>query len=145
MGRRRVGEGSNAPSMPKKAPRAPSFSFTPSTAKGNKDAYPLIFPPSNRGLHFVIDEQWICYDNFTNRKTSEQKFLYVHSLRTLGLLDGMMGLIRNLGWMEYIRMQCTSYDYLMLEFLSSSNMNWDSQYRGQEVGITFACLTYTIG
>ena len=34
-------------------------------------------------------------------------------------------------------MQCTSYDHLMIEFLSSLNVNWDGHFRGQEVKITF--------
>jgi len=34
-------------------------------------------------------------------------------------------------------MQCTSYDHLMIEFLSFLSVNWDGQFRGQEVDITF--------
>ena len=59
------------------------------------------------------------------------------SLQSLGLLDDMINLIRNLGWVEYVKMQCTSYNYLMLEFLSSLNVDWDDKYRGDEVEVTF--------
>ena len=105
MGRKHVGDGLKAPSLPKKAPRAPPSSSTPSSVKGNKDVYPLILPPSTRGLHFVSDVQRGNYAHLTTRKTSEQKFFHVDSLRTLGLLDDMLSLMNNLGWMEYIQMQ----------------------------------------
>jgi len=82
MGKKKVREGSKAPSMPKKAPRAPSSFSTRSIAKGNKDAYPLILPASTRGLYFVSDGQRAHYENLTNRKTSEQKFLHVDPLTT---------------------------------------------------------------
>ena len=97
MGKKRVGEGYKAPSLPKKASRAPSSSTAPSIAKGTKDAYPLILPTSTRGLHFASDDQKAWYENLTTRKTSEQKLFHVDSLRTLGLLDDMMSLIHKLG------------------------------------------------
>ena len=53
------------------------------------------------------------------------------------MLDDMLALIGKLGWMEYIGMQCTSYECLMIEFLSSHNVNWGGNFRGQEVEITF--------
>ena len=34
-------------------------------------------------------------------------------------------------------MQCTSYDRLMIEFLSSLNIDWDGNYGGHEVAIYF--------
>jgi len=137
MSKKKVGEGSKAPSLPKKAQRAPSSSTAPSTAKGNKNAYPVILLTSTRGLHFANDEQQTKYEILTTRKISEQKFFHVESLRNLGLLDDMMNLIYNLGWAKYIGMQCTSYDRLMLEFLSSWNVNWEGKFRGQEVDIIF--------
>jgi len=53
------------------------------------------------------------------------------------MLDDMLALIGKLGWIEYIGMQCTSYDRLMIEFLSSSNVNWNGAFRGPEVEISF--------
>jgi len=41
------------------------------------------------------------------------------------MLDDMLHLMRKLGWMEYIGMQYTSYDWLMIEFLSFLNVNTD--------------------
>jgi len=68
---------------------------------------------------------------------SKNTFIYVDSLQTLGMLDDMLHLISKLGWTEYIGMQCTSYDRLMIEFLSSLNVNWDGRFRGHEVEISF--------
>ena len=89
IGKKRVGEGSEAPSIPKKALRAPSSTSTPSTIKGNKDAYPLILPPSTRGLHFFNDEQRARYESLTTRTTSEQKLFHADPLKALDLLDMM--------------------------------------------------------
>ena len=84
--------------------------------KGTKDAYLLILSTSTRGLYFASNEQKTHYEILTTRKASEQKFFHVDSFRNLGLLDDMLSLIRNLGWIEHIGMQCTSYDHLILEF-----------------------------
>jgi len=61
------------------------------------------------------------YETF--RKISDQKFWYIDSLRTLGMLDDMVALLGNLGWMEYVEMQCVSYNQLVIEFLSSLNVD----------------------
>jgi len=39
------------------------------------------------------------------------------------MLDDVVTLLSNLGWMEYVQMSCVSYDWLILEFLSSLNVN----------------------
>jgi len=52
MGKKRLREGSKAPSMPKKSSKTTSSSAAPSTAKGTKNAYLLILPASTMGLHF---------------------------------------------------------------------------------------------
>jgi len=145
MGKKRVWEGSKAPSLPKKSSKTTSFSTAPSTAKGTKDAYPLILPTCTRGLHFASEEQKTRYEILATRKTSEQKFFHVDSLRTLGLLHDTLSIMYKLGWMEYIGIQYTSYDHLMIEFLSSLNVNWDGKFRGQEVDITFHMFTLTAG
>lgn len=137
MGKKWVGEDSNAPSLPKKSSRATSLSAAPSSAKGRKDAYPLILPASTRGLHFVSEEQKTQYETLATRNTSEQKYFRVNSLRILGMLDDMLTLIGKLEWIEYIGMQCTSYDRLMIDFLNSLNVNWDENLRCQKVEITF--------
>jgi len=123
--------------MPKKSSKATSFSTTPSSTKGTKDANPLILPASTRGMHFVSEEQKIRYEALATSNASEQKYFHLDSLRTLGMLDKMLQFIGKLGWTEYIGMQCTSYDRLMLEFLSSLNANWDGTFRGHEVEISF--------
>jgi len=110
MGKKRVEEGSRAPSPPKKTSRPTSSSAAPASAKGTKDAYPLILPASTRGLQFVSDEQMSRYAILATRNTSEQKFFHADSLHSLGMLDDMLTLISRLGWAEYITMQCTSYD-----------------------------------
>jgi len=38
------------------------------------------------------------------RKTTYQKFWHVDSLRQLGMLDAVVALLSNLGWMEYVEM-----------------------------------------
>jgi len=83
MGKKRVGEASKGPSLPKKSSKA-SSSLTPSCTKGTKDAYPLMLPPSTRGLTFVNDEQRPKYEILCTKKTSEQKFWHIESLRQLG-------------------------------------------------------------
>ena len=47
----------------------------------------------------------------------------------------MLTLLGRLGWTEYIQMQYTSYDRLLVEFLSSLNVDWDGNYGGHEVAI----------
>ena len=106
-------------------------------SKGTKDAYPFILPASTRGLHFASKEQKARYEILATRKTSEQKYFHVDSLRTLGMLNDMLHLICKLGWTEYIDMQRTSYDRFMREFLSSLNVNWDGTFRGREGEISF--------
>ena len=119
MGRKRTGETSKAPSLPKKSSRATPSSTALTAAKGTKDAYPLILPASTRDLQFVNNEQKSRYEVLVTRNTSEQKYFLADSLRSLGLLDDLFTLLGRLGWTEYITMQCTSYDHLMVEFLSS--------------------------
>ena len=145
MGKKRAGETSKAPSQPKRSSRPTSSSATPTSAKGTKDAYPLILPASTRGLQFVSDEQKSWYATLATRNTSEQKFFHADSLRSLGLLDDMLVLIGRLGWTEYITMQCTSYDRLMIEFLSSLHVDWDGTFDGHEVAIYFRMFKWTTG
>ena len=75
--KKRVGEGSKAPSLPKKSSRTPSSSVVPSIAKVTKDAYLLILPVSSRGLHFATEEQKTQYEILAPRKPSEQKYFHV--------------------------------------------------------------------
>jgi len=53
------------------------------------------------------------------------------------MLDDVVTLLINLDWLEYIEMKCVSYDWLVIEFLSSLNVDWANPLRGQEVLITF--------
>ena len=53
------------------------------------------------------------------------------------MLDDMLTLIGRLVWTKYISMQCPSYDRLMIEFLSSLDVDWDGSYGGHEVAIYF--------
>ena len=87
MGKKRVGESSQAPSLPKKTSRASSSSGAHSRTRGTKDAYPLILPPSTRGLIFVHDAKKLKYESLSVRLTSEQKFLHVESLQNLGIYE----------------------------------------------------------
>jgi len=75
-----VGESSQAPSLPKKTSGASSSSGARSRTQGTKDAYPLILPPSTRGLIFVNDAQKLKDESLSVRLTSEQKFLHVESM-----------------------------------------------------------------
>ena len=136
MGKKRVHEASKGPSLPKKSLKA-SSSQAPSRTKGTKDVYPLMLPPSIRGLTFVNDEQRSKYEILSARKTSEQKFWQIESLRQLGMLDDIVALFRNLGWLEYVEMKYVAYNWLVVEFLSLLNVDWVSLYRCQEVLITF--------
>lgn len=137
MGKKRVGESSRAPSQPKKSSRATSSSAATASAKGTKDAYPLILPASTRGLQFVSDEQKSRYELLSTRNTSEKKYFHADSLRSLAMLYDMLTLIGRLGCTEYINMQCTSYDRLKIKFLSSLQIDWDGSYGGHEVAIYF--------
>ena len=93
MGKKWVGEGSKAPSQPKKSSRATSSSAATASAKGTKDAYALILSASTRGLQFVSDEQKSRYEILVTRNTSEQKYFHANSLRSLGLLDDLLTLL----------------------------------------------------
>ena len=53
------------------------------------------------------------------------------------MLDDMLTSISRLGWAEYTTLQCTSYDRLMIEFLSSLHIDWDGTFKGHEVVISF--------
>ena len=137
MGKKRVGEPSRVPSQPKKSSRPTSSSTVPASAKGTKDAYPLILPASTRCLQFVNNDQKSRYELLVTRNTSEQNFFHADSLRSLGLLDDLLTLVGRLGWTEYITMQYTSYDRLMVEFLSSLAVDWDGTFNGLDVAIFF--------
>ena len=137
MERKRTKEPSKGPSLPRKSSRATSSSTAPAAAKGTKDAFPLVLPASTRGLQFVSDDQKSRYELLATRHASEQKFFHADSLRTLRMLDDMLTLFGRLGWTDYINMQYTSYDRLMIEFLSSLTIDWDGHYNGQEVVIYF--------
>jgi len=104
MGKKHVGKASKGLSLPKKSSRATSSSTAPASAKGTKDAYPLILPASTRVLQFVNDEQKSQYKLLVTRNTSEQKYFHADSLRSLGLLDDLLTLPGRLGWTEYINM-----------------------------------------
>ena len=56
MGKKRVGESSQALSLSKKSSRSSFSSNAPSRTAGAKHAYPLILPPSIRGLVFVNEK-----------------------------------------------------------------------------------------
>jgi len=53
------------------------------------------------------------------------------------MLDNVVALLSNLGWMEYVERNCVSYDRLIIAFLSSLNVDWFGSYRVQEVLISF--------
>ena len=57
-----------------------------------------MLPLSTGGLPFVNDEQRSKYEILSARKTSEQRFWHVESLRQLEMLDDVVSLLRNLGW-----------------------------------------------
>ena len=40
------------------------------------------------------------------------------------MLDDVVKLLTNLNYMEYIEMKCVSYDWWIVEFLSSLHMDW---------------------
>ena len=86
---------------------------------------------------FVNDNQRIKYETLSARRKSKQKFWHMDFLRQLGMLDDFVTLLSNLGWMEYIEMNCVSYDRLIIEFLSSLNVDWAGLYMAQEVLISF--------
>jgi len=92
MGKKRVGESPQAPSLPKKTSRASSYSGARSCTRGTKDAYPLILPLSTRGLISVNDDQKLKYESLSVRLTSEQKFLHVESLQNLSIYEDMQTL-----------------------------------------------------
>ena len=88
-------------------------------------------------MQFVSDEQKSPYELLATRNPSEQKYFHAHSLRSLGMLDDMLILIGRLGSTKYVNMECTSYDRLLIEFLSSLNVDWDGSYGGHEAVIYF--------
>ena len=84
MGKKRVGEASKALSQPKKSSGETSSLAATASAKGTKDAYPLILPASTRGLHFVNDEQKSQYKLLATRNTSEQKYVSCKLVEVFG-------------------------------------------------------------
>jgi len=85
----------------------------------------------------VNNEQKSRYEVLVTRNTSEQKYFHADSLRSLGLLDDLLTLLGRLGWTDYINMKYTSYDRVMVEFLSSLAVDLDGRYNDQEVVIYF--------
>ena len=83
------------------------------------------------------NERKVKYETLSAKKTTEQKFWHVNSIRALGMFDDVVTLLSNLGWMEYVEMNCVYYDYLIIEVLGSLNVNWVGSYRGQVVLISF--------
>jgi len=71
----------------------------------------------------VNEEQKLKYETLGARKTSEQKFWHVESLRTLEMLDDVVTLLSNLGWMEYMEMNCVLYARLIIEFLNTLHVD----------------------
>jgi len=116
MGKKRVGESSQAPSLPKKSSRASSSVGARSHTRGTKDAYPLVLPPCTRGLIFASDAHKTKYESLCGRLTSEQKLLHADSLRTLGLYDDMRMLLGNLGLLHFAERHCVTFDRITLEF-----------------------------
>jgi len=53
------------------------------------------------------------------------------------MLDHVVILLGKLGWLEYAETKCISYDRLMVEFLTSLNVDWVDFYGDQEVLISF--------
>ena len=137
MAKRRVGESSYAPSLPKKTLRTSSSVGTHSRIGGTNDAYPLHLPPSTRGLIFVNHAKKLNNKSLSVRMTSEQKFLHVESLQTLGIYDDMRTLLRNLWLLHFVVRKCVTYDWLNLEFLSSLRVESNGSYRGEIVDISF--------
>jgi len=137
MGKKRVGESSQALSLPKKSSRASSSAGARSHTRGTKDAYPLVLPPSTRGLIFANDAHKTKYESLCGRLASEQKLLHADSLRTLGLYDDMQLLLENLGLSHFAERHCVTFDRLTLEFLSSLRVEWNGTYRGEIVDISF--------
>jgi len=46
------------------------------------------------------------------------------------MLDDMVSLLSNLGWLEYVEMNYVSYDQLVIEFLSSLHEDCVGLYKG---------------
>jgi len=135
VGKKRVGESSQAPSLPKKTSRAFSSSGARSHTRGTKDAYPLILPPSTRGLIFVNDAKKLKDESLSVRLTSEQKFLHVESMKNLGIYKNKQTLLMNLGLLHFVKRKCVTFDRLTLEFLSSLKVEWNGTYKGEIVDI----------
>ena len=66
--------------------------------------YKGILPSGTRAVIFANEEHKLKYKTLSLRRTSDQKFRRVDSLTILGMLDDVVALLRNLGWMEYIEM-----------------------------------------
>jgi len=56
------------------------------------------------------EEQQLKYETLSVRKTSEQKFWHAESLRTLRMLNDVVTLLGNLGWIENVEMHYVSYN-----------------------------------
>jgi len=63
-----------------------------------------------------MKKQKVKCETLSYGKMSEQKCWHVESLRTLELLDDVVALLRNLGWLHYVGITCMSYDRLILSF-----------------------------
>ena len=57
--------------------------------------------------------------------------------RILGILDDIVTLLGNLGWLGYVEMKCVSCNDLVLKLLSSLHVDQVESYRGNEVLIIF--------
>ena len=125
MGKKRVDESFQVSSLPKKTSRASSSAGACTHTRGIKDANPLVLPPSTRGLIFANDAHKVKYESLCSRLTSEQKFLHVESLQTLGLYENMQTLLGNLGLLHFVERKCATFDRLTLELLSSLRVEWD--------------------
>lgn len=56
------------------------------------------------------------------------------------MLDTVVRLLSNLGWLEHVNLKFESYDRLVLALSSSLNVDWVGAYKGKEVMITLGCL-----
>ena len=79
-------------------------------------------------------EQRLKFKFLRSTLTCKQKFGHANTLRALALLDDVVLLHMNLGWLDYVNLKCQSYDSLMLEFLSPLNIDWPGFIRLKKCG-----------
>lgn len=85
-------------------------------ARGNSSLSHVV---NKYGIVFYDTDHATCYDAILNQNICAPTYLVEEMLATLHLFDDLKILLGRLGWVKFVNLQDSVYEWLVWEFMSS--------------------------